>query len=277
MLLILSGLVRKCVIADNCALLANAAFSGQLGSPNLWVVLIGTYAFAWQVYGDFSGYSDIARGTAQLLGFHFMVNFRQPYLSKRLQEFWRRWHISLSTWLRDYLYIPLGGSLGGKWKTSRNLLITMVLAGLWHGANWTYVAFGAIQGIALLVEHVMFPSREQGASESVFATWFQRIITFNVFCLTLLFFRATSIGAALQMLGGLFNFTWHREYFAAFTMLCLFSMPLLAVDLLMESTGDEYPLARRSYRLRTVWAAAALLLLAVLTGNDANAFIYFQF
>src|SRR2546423_954802 len=124
MLLIISGLVRKCVVADNCALLANAAFGGQLGPPNLWVVLIGTYAFAWQVYGDFSGYSDIARGSAQLLGFHFMVNFRQPYLSKRLQEFWRRWHISLSAWLRDYLYIPLGGSEHGKWKTCRNLLIT---------------------------------------------------------------------------------------------------------------------------------------------------------
>src|SRR2546426_5473799 len=129
MMLIFSGLLRKCVVADNCALLANAAFGGQLGPPNFWVVLIGVYAFAWQVYGDFSGYSDIARGSAQLLGFHFMVNFRQPFLANRLQDFWRRWHISLSTWLRDYLYIPLGGSAGGQWKTSRNLFITMVLAG----------------------------------------------------------------------------------------------------------------------------------------------------
>ena len=108
MLLILSGLVRKCVVADNCALLANAAFGGQLGPPNLWVVLIGTYAFAWQVYGDFSGYSDIARGSAQLLGFHFMVNFRQPYLSKRFQEFWRRWHISLSYLDEGLLVYSLG-------------------------------------------------------------------------------------------------------------------------------------------------------------------------
>ena len=101
LLLVLSGLFRKAVIADNCALLADAAFSGRLGPPNLAVVLIGTYAFAWQIYGDFSGYSDIARGSAQLLGFHFMVNFRQPYLATSLQDFWRRWHISLSTWLRD--------------------------------------------------------------------------------------------------------------------------------------------------------------------------------
>src|SRR3989475_5418426 len=274
MLLILSGLVRKCVVADNCALLANAAFGGQLGPPNLWVVLIGTYAFAWQVYGDFSGYSDIARGSAQLLGFHFMVNFRQPYLSKRLQEFWRRWHISLSTWLRDYLYIPLGGSTGGKWKTSRNLLITMVLAGLWHGANWTYVVFGAIQGVALLVEHAFLPPQkkvgEANSQDGFFSTWVQRIITFNVFCLTLLFFRATSLRAAVQLLGGLFNFAWRSEYAAAFAMLFVFSLPLLMVDLFMEASGEEYPLAKGPYALRTALATCALVVLAFFTGNDSN-------
>src|SRR6059036_3303246 len=175
LMLIFSGLLRKCVVADNCALLANAAFGGQFGPPNLWVVLIGTYAFAWQVYGDFSGYSDIARGSAQLMGFHFMVNFKQPFLAHRLQDFWRRWHISLSTWLRDYLYIPLGGSAHGKWKTCRNLLITMVLAGLWHGAAWTYAVFGAIQGVALLVEHTVFPPKEKlgeaTSPESLFSVW----------------------------------------------------------------------------------------------------------
>src|SRR5205807_1697124 len=130
LMLIFSGMIRKCIVADNCALLVNAAFGGQLGPPNLWVVLLGTYGFAWQVYGDFSGYSDIARGAAQLLGFHFMVNFRQPFLAPRLQDFWRRWHISLSSWLRDYLYIPMGGSRAGEWKTVKNLFLTMVLAGL---------------------------------------------------------------------------------------------------------------------------------------------------
>src|SRR5712672_2584227 len=123
LMLLFSGLIRKCVVADNCALLANAAFGGQFGKPNVWIVLIGTYAFAWQVYGDFSGYSDIARGSAQLMGFHFMVNFRQPFLARRLQDFWRRWHISLSTWLRDYLYIPLGGSAHVEPQTSRHLFI----------------------------------------------------------------------------------------------------------------------------------------------------------
>src|ERR1700746_2492060 len=182
LMLIVSGLVRKCVIADNCALLANAAFGGQFGPSNFWIVLIGTYAFAWQVYGDFSGYSDIARGCAQLLGFRLMVNFRQPFLAHRLQDFWRRWHISLSTWLRDYLYIPLGGSAHGPWKTSRNLLVTMVLAGLWHVANWAFVIVGAIHGVVLAVERYFFPAKSKlraadlpQPSSALFSLWAQRI------------------------------------------------------------------------------------------------------
>ena len=184
LMLIFSGMIRKCIVADNCALLVNAAFGGQLGPPNLWVVLLGTYGFAWQVYGDFSGYSDIARGAAQLLGFHFMVNFRQPFLAPRLQDFWRRWHISLSSWLRDYLYIPMGGSRAGEWKTVKNLFLTMVLAGLWHGANWTYVIFGAIHGIVLPIERFFFPAKTRPAAGSApeppagfFALWAQRILT----------------------------------------------------------------------------------------------------
>lgn len=125
------------MIADNCALIANAAFVGGFGRPSFPVLLLGTYAFVWQIYGDFSGYSDIARGCAQLMGFHFMVNLRQPYLADSIQDFWRRWRISLSTWLRDYLYIPLGGNRHGERETYRNLLLTMLLGGLWHGANWT--------------------------------------------------------------------------------------------------------------------------------------------
>src|SRR5580692_5794304 len=145
-MLILEGLFRKCVIADNCALVANAAFGGQLGRPSVATTLLGMYAFAWQIYGDFSGYSSIARGCAQLMGFHFMVNFRQPYFAVSLQDFWRRWHISLSTWLRDYLYIPLGGNRGGRFQTYRNLLLTMLLGGLWHGANWIFAVWGGLHG-----------------------------------------------------------------------------------------------------------------------------------
>ena len=284
LMLIFSGLLRKCVVADNCALLANAAFGGQFGKPNFWVVLIGTYAFAWQVYGDFSGYSDIARGSAQLMGFHFMVNFRQPFLAQRLQDFWRRWHISLSTWLRDYLYIPLGGSAGGEWKTSMNLLATMMLAGLWHGANWTFVIFGAIHGVVLGVERRLFPvtvKPDDAARLQPFtgllSLWGKRVLTFNIFCLSLAFFRAESLSSAVQFLAGLANFAWRSEYASAFFMLCLFSVPLFVVDLLMEGSNQEYPFANASYAFRTGFATLSLIALALFSGSNLNAFVYFRF
>jgi alginate O-acetyltransferase complex protein AlgI len=284
LMLIFSGLIRKCVVADNCALLANAVFGGHFGPSNFCLVLLGTYAFTWQVYGDFSGYSDIARGSAQLFGFHFMINFRQPLLADRLQEFWRRWHISLSSWLRDYLYIPLGGSAGGKWKTSRNLFVTMVLAGLWHGANWTFVIFGAIHGAVLAAERYFFPARSKspGADNSHRSTgflplWTQRILTFNILCLSLVFFRATSLRDAVLLLAGLSNFVWRTEYASAFFMLGVFSIPLFVADLLMEASNDEYPFATTPYAVRTGLAAAALIVLALFSGSNLNAFVYFRF
>src|SRR5256886_272366 len=284
LMLIFSGMIRKCIVADNCALLVNAAFGGQLGPPNLWVVLLGTYGFAWQVYGDFSGYSDIARGAAQLLGFHFMVNFRQPFLAPRLQDFWRRWHISLSSWLRDYLYIPMGGSRAGEWKTVKNLFLTMVLAGLWHGANWTFVIFGALHGIVLPAERFFF-SAKAGASAGgaagpptgFLALWAQRILTFHLLCLSLAFFRATSLHAAVEFLGGLSNFAWRTEYASAFFLLCLYSIPLFLIDLHLEASGQEYPFANTSYAFRTALGACSLLALAFFSGSNLNAFVYFQF
>ena len=278
LMLIFSGLVRKCVIADNCAFLANAAFGGQFGPPSFWVTLIGTYAFAWQVYGDFSGYTDIARGSAQLLGFNFMLNFRQPYLSQSLREFWRRWHISLSTWLRDYLYIPLGGSRHGAWKTYRNLLVTMVLAGLWHGANWTFVMFGAIQGIVMSAERLFSRGQEDIAPrQSGLSVWSRRILTFNIFCVSLIFFRAPSLHLAMQMLGGVFHYAWRSDFVSALLMLALFSIPLLVVDLFMESGGLEYPFAEAPYAVRTAVAVMALVALALFSGSKFSTFVYFQF
>ena len=284
LMLIFSGLIRKCIVADNCALLVNAAFGGQLGPPNLWVVLLGTYGFAWQVYGDFSGYSDIARGCAQLLGFHFMVNFRQPFLAHRMQDFWRRWHISLSTWLRDYLYIPMGGSRFGGWKTVRNLFVTMVLAGLWHGANWTFVVFGAIHGMVLPAERFFSPAKAGASAGSAagpptgfLALWAQRILTFHILCLSLAFFRATSLHAAVEFLGGLSNFAWRTEYASAFFLLCLYAIPLFLIDLHLEASGQEYPFANTSYAFRTALGACSLLALAFFSGSNLNAFVYFQF
>jgi D-alanyl-lipoteichoic acid acyltransferase DltB (MBOAT superfamily) len=284
LMLIFSGLLRKCVVADNCALLANAAFAGQFGKPNLWIVLLGTYAFAWQVYGDFSGYSDIARGSAQLMGFHFMINFRQPFLSLSLRDFWRRWHISLSTWLFKYLYIPLGGAADGKWKTALNLFTTMVLAGLWHGANWTFVVFGALHGVALSVENYFWPTaakavdalRFQGFGGFLYR-WGRRIVTFHLLCLTVAVFRAPSLRAAMQFFAGLSDLSWRSEYVSAFAMLALFVIPLFVVDLLLEAYDQEYPFAKASYAWRTAVAVASVFLLAVFSGNNLNAFVYFRF
>jgi len=219
-----------------------------------------------------------------LMGFHFMVNFRQPFLALRLQDFWRRWHISLSTWLRDYLYIPLGGSAGGEWKTSLNLLKTMILAGLWHGANWTFVIFGAIHGVVLGLERRLFPTAAKAADTvrprpvaEFFSLWGQRILTFNIFCLSLAFFRATSLTSATQFLAGLSNLAWRSEYASALFMLGIFSMPLFVVDLLLEASNQEYPFANASYAFRTGLATVALVLLALFSGNAFNAFVYFRF
>jgi alginate O-acetyltransferase complex protein AlgI len=275
LLLILEGLFRKCVIADNCALIANAAFGGSFGKPSLPVVLLGTYAFAWQIYGDFSGYSSIARGCAQLLGFHFMVNFRQPYLAESLQDFWRRWHISLSTWLRDYLYIPLGGSRDGERRTYRNLMLTMLLGGLWHGANWTFVIWGGLHGGGLAAERKL--RNEAAVRTGVAWKWVRRIFIFHVVCLAWIFFRAQSVPAAWAMIRGVTRWSWRPEFPAAFMFLALFSVPLLLLDLYLESTGDEYCFGSATVQPRVAFGLACALVIAFLGANQANAFIYFQF
>jgi D-alanyl-lipoteichoic acid acyltransferase DltB (MBOAT superfamily) len=219
------------------------------------------------------------------MGFHLLVNFRQPFLACGLRDFWRRWHISLSTWLRDYLYIPLGGSTQGPAKTSRNLFVTLVLAGLWHGANWTFVIFGAIHGIVLVVERFLFPGgsksgkgpQPQHSTTFSVSVWAQRILTFNILGLSLAFFRASSLSAAVRFLAGLPNFSWRPEYFSAFLILCIFSVPLFVADLLLEASGKEYPFATAPYAVRTGVAALALVVLALFSGSNLNAFIYFQF
>lgn len=275
-MLILMGFLRKAVIADNCAHLANAAFSGGFGN-NGWSTLIGCYAFAWQIYGDFSGYSDIARGSAQLLGFHFMVNFRQPYLAVSLQDFWHRWHISLSTWLRDYLYIPLGGSRVSTRTTYRNLLITMILGGLWHGANWTFVVWGAIHGGALSIERWIASQRDKLSEPTRLVRVAKQLLVFHIVCLSWLFFRAESISTAFRMLGALRHFSWSVEYGPAFLFLGMLVAIGLAMDLQMESSGGEYVFQNNSPIVAYGAAVAAMMLLILFSANGNHAFIYFRF
>jgi D-alanyl-lipoteichoic acid acyltransferase DltB (MBOAT superfamily) len=154
--LILWGYFKKMVVADNMAVLANQIFNMDPSRLNIWTTTLGGLAFTFQIYGDFAGYSDIARGLCKIMGFDLMVNFRSPFFVKNISDFWHHWHISLSTWLRDYLYIPLGGNRGSKMRTRTNLMITMALGGLWHGAQWNFVIWGVYQGILLM----LFPNKQ---------------------------------------------------------------------------------------------------------------------
>jgi alginate O-acetyltransferase complex protein AlgI len=277
LILILEGLFRKVVIADNCALIANAAFGGSFGGPNTMTVLLGTYAFAWQIYGDFSGYSSIARGSAQLLGFHFMVNFRQPYLAESLQDFWRRWHISLSTWLRDYLYIPLGGNRLGNVRTYINLMLTMLLGGLWHGANWTFVIWGGIHGVGLAIERLLTGTREVASSSNFIVRWGRRIIIFNLVCLAWIFFRVSSLSGAWEQIVGLATWQWRPEYLVAVEFLALYAVILFLLDLQLEASNGEHVFASRSYAWRIATGVAFCVLITLFGANQENAFIYFRF
>jgi alginate O-acetyltransferase complex protein AlgI len=276
-MLIINGLFRKCVIADQCAILANAAFSGAFGPRDGFTTLLGAYAFAWQIYGDFSGYSNIARGSAQLLGFHFMVNFRQPYLSESIQEFWRRWHISLSTWLRDYLYIGLGGNRLGTAKTYRNLFLTMLIGGFWHGANWTFVIWGALHGGWLALERALGIERRPDTPNSLAGRWARRWIVFNLVCVAWIFFRAADVSGAGAMLAALGHWQWQPALGPAFAMLVAFAVPLLLLDLLEARREEEYLGEHASLRTRMALAAVMTLATLLLAAPENSAFIYFQF
>lgn len=188
------GFFKKLVIADNIAPLVNAAFASPLDYPGP-TLAIATALFAYQIYCDFSGYTDIARGAANILGYNLVLNFDRPYVSRSIGEFWRRWHISLSHWFRDYVYIPLGGSRGTTEQTNRNLLATFLLSGLWHGANWTYVIWGGLNGMYLVIENMLSRSRINLSRH-----WFAIPLTFILICVTWIFFRAESVQDAVLIL-----------------------------------------------------------------------------
>ena len=275
LMLIALGLFRKCVIADNCATLANASFEGRLGHHAV-ATLIGVVAFALQIYGDFSGYTDLARGSAQLLGFHFMVNFRRPYLAVTLQDFWRRWHISLSTWLRDYLYIPLGGNRRGAVRGYCNLMITMLLGGLWHGANWTFVIWGGIHGCWLALERMLGGKLRLPFARGKGGRAATRIMTLSVVSLAWVFFRADNAGQAWGMLKDLKSWRFEPTLTPALIYLFVLALVVVITDLILEKNDEEY-LFQRWPQAGPVCATVLLLLTFVAGATDPSAFIYFQF
>ena len=283
-LLCLLGLIKKVVVADGIAPSVDAVYSAP--DPSRLDILFATWLFAVLIYCDFSGYTDIARGVAKMLGFHLMRNFAQPYFAADPQEFWRRWHISLSTWLRDYLYVSLGGNRSGPLKTYRNLMATMVLGGLWHGAAWNFVAWGVYQG-ALLAVHRMFAGRHgrvgEGVSRSL-GQWILRGVAiaafFQVVCYGWLLFRATSFDQISDFTARLLGVTaaagglsMPTPPFAALLGLAF----LLVWDISVERSGDVAFYRKWPLVVRAVLYAGMLYLFAFGATTDTSAFIYFQF
>jgi alginate O-acetyltransferase complex protein AlgI len=277
----LLGLLKKCALADRMAQIADPVFT----NPELygtWATWLAVLAYALQIYGDFSGYSDMAVGTAHMLGYKLVQNFNMPYLATNPSDFWRRWHISLSTWLRDYLFIPMGGSRGGEWRTCRNLMITMTLGGLWHGANWTFVVWGVLHG-GLLVGHRRFRAfsearpRLHAALKTIPGTVARVAFTFLVVILCWVFFRAQTFGAAATVFTHLFvpfkgapppvpvwPLAWALGLFALFHW--------LGASGLWKRWANRLPAP-----VLGAGYAVALTAALVLFPGDGKAFIYFQF
>ena len=279
--LIVWGFFKKVFVADNLAHVADAVFTRSGPVPGL-EVLLGVYAFAFQIYGDFSGYSDIARGTSLLMGIELNVNFRFPYFVRSSTEFWRHWHISLSTWLRDYLYIPLGGNRGGERRTRRNLALTMILGGLWHGAAWTYVMWGAYQG-ALLMAFRAAGARVTGAVTNWLARPWVRVtgvvLMFHVTCYGWLIFRARSVGQIGALTSSLLGASgWGSPHAMAYALqLVFFAGPLLIVHLI-EAWHDDLMFVLRLRPAVRYALCAALIYMTVFFGEFGGAeFIYFRF
>jgi D-alanyl-lipoteichoic acid acyltransferase DltB (MBOAT superfamily) len=262
------GLFKKIVLADFLALYVNKVFGDPVQFPGL-SSLMATYAFAWQIYFDFSGYTDMARGTAKMFGFNLMLNFNNPYLATGLGDFWRRWHISLSSWIRDYLYIPLGGNRHGRIMTYRNMIIAMLLAGFWHGAAWTFVIWGALHAVG------------RSATRELEGTAFYRnripaivkqFFTFHFVCLTWIFFRADSFDKAVTILKNIFSFPYSDPKF-----------PLIALAFIILVWAYQFAFESRFRRMLEYPAVRVALMLCMVlymvffSTPGYEKFYYFRF
>lgn len=281
---ILWGLFKKVVIADTCAAYANHAFAHYHDLSSLSLVL-GAVAFAFQIYGDFSGYSDIAIGTSKLFGVHLMRNFNLPYFATNIAEFWRRWHISLSTWFRDYVYFPLGGSRIDGWKLYRNVFIIFVLSGIWHGANWTFVIWGVIHAVVYSIysavvkrtKHKEDLSHTHGWSMK---TFFNGLITFIVVTIAWVFFRAADVNEAWHYLSGIVSQPLFGTDVWSFLNLAILIIPFCLLEWFNRNCVDGVIFSAQ--RIKPIYRMAIELVLALLIIDcfytlNHEQFIYFQF
>jgi len=281
--LILLGFFKKVAVADTLAPIVDARFLNPDQASGL-DLLVTSYLFAFQIYGDFSGYSDIARGTSRLFGVDLMRNFNQPYLSQSITEFWRRWHISLSSWLRDYLYISLGGNREGLKRTYVNLMITMLLGGLWHGASWNFVIWGGLHGVYLAAHKAILsisgPMKRASGSNPV-SVLIKIFLTFNLVCLTWIFFRAPDLSTSIEIVSRIM--TWEGATDAIPRRVPGERIYILVSTLLLI---DVWQYKRKDHAFMVSWhwipralGYAALIILTLTLGNitDEVPFIYFQF
>ncbi len=278
---VVTGLFKKVVIADNMAPIVNSVFSRPVAELTGPEIAVGVYAFAFQIYGDFSGYSSIAQGIARWLGFRLSWNFKMPYFAGNPSEFWQRWHITLSTWLRDYLYVTLGGNRRGRLLTLRNLLVTMFLGGLWHGAQWTFILWGLYHGLLLALYRIaeMLPA---WPGRSWFRTqlgrWVGKIVFFHLVCISWLLFRAESAGQAGAMLVTVlsdFRFTDFTFYAAG--LMLFFVGPLLAFEYWIERSGDLLVVINTHWLVQTLLYGYFVGMIVIFPPLTNQVFIYFQF
>jgi len=285
--LILMGFAKKVLIADSVAPYVNEVFADPTGMGKAELAL-GVYLFALQIYGDFAGYTDIARGISRLFGIELGLNFRQPYVSSNITEFWRRWHISLSSWLRDYLYIPLGGNRHGELMTYRNNFLTMVLGGLWHGASWNFVVWGALHGGYLAVHKLSLGKQRVGLTPfpDGVASWGRLLVkgavTFHLVCLAWIFFRADTLADSWAFLVGLasgpFATTGLGDVAKMALVLGFFGGLTLLMDLGCWKRDAEVPVPQDwPWWVRGSLYGTLVGLLLLLGESDAQPFIYFQF
>lgn len=283
---ILWGLFKKMVIADNCAVFANQIFANSATASGSELVL-GALFFTFQIYGDFSGYSDIALGTARLFGIDLLRNFAFPYFSRDIAEFWRRWHISLSSWFRDYLYIPLGGSKGGNWMRIRNTFAIFLVSGFWHGANWTFIIWGFLNALFIMPSIILKTNRnnlEIVAMNKLIPSLrdvFNILLTFSLTVFAWIFFRAESVHHAIEYIVGIFNvslFTIPNVKTAAYATLIL-----IAFFMLIEWMGREHQFALQDFLvkkprfIRWLFYGFIILLIGLFLQTHETPFIYFQF
>jgi alginate O-acetyltransferase complex protein AlgI len=280
---ILWGLFKKIVIADNCAEFVNIIFNNS-ANYNGSTLLLGAILFSFQIYGDFSGYSDIAIGTSRLFGFSLMRNFAFPYFSRDIAEFWRRWHISLSTWFRDYLYIPLGGSEGGMWMKIRNTFIIFLVSGFWHGANWTFIVWGGLNALYFIPLLLLNRNRQhlgivaQGKYLPSMREFLGMAITFGLTVFAWIFFRADSVGHAMDMIDKIVSPSIFSVPSVQPKMLIPFLLFFLTIEWL--GRGNQYAIEKSFFHTPRVlrWGFYySLGLMIFLFAGKEQQFIYFQF